>query len=73
MYGVYPLMNIGNTKDMTTISDLYRYSVINKKYGETHNIERIYETTSPDLYKLKDNQSVCWGDGRTFYFLLTEK
>ena len=58
---------------MSTVSELFRDSVIHKKYGETHDVKRVYADLSPDLSKLKDNQSVCWGDGRTFYFPLTEK
>lgn len=42
-------------------------------YGKTHTYKRVYGGLSPDLTKLNLNQSVCWGDGKTFYYLLTEK
>jgi len=42
------------------------------KHGATHRIEAIFGTR-PDLGKLKKNQSVCWGDGKTYHFRLTLK
>lgn len=40
------------------------------KYGATHKITpRI--GTEVDLRRLKPNESVVYGDGRTYYFLLT--
>lgn len=44
-----------------------------KLYGKTHTYKRVYGNLSPDITKLKNNQSVCWGDGKTFYYLLTDK
>lgn len=44
-----------------------------EKYKDTHTIERVSTSLECDLTKLKDNQSVVFGDGKTFYFLLTEK
>ena len=43
-----------------------------KKYGETHIIQ-IVQGTNVCLPELKDNESVCYGDGITFHFLLIEK
>jgi hypothetical protein len=40
-------------------------------YGKTHNIEAI-KGTNVDMSKLEKNQSVCWGDGETYHFRLTE-
>lgn len=42
------------------------------KFGATHTIEK-RSGTSPTLTDLADNQSVCYGDGKTFHYLLTEK
>lgn len=42
------------------------------RYGKTHTIEK-RRGKSVNLGSLKDNQSVCAGDGETFYFLLTRK
>lgn len=46
---------------------------VKKLYGKTHTFKRIYSTLSPNLLTLKSNQSVCWGDGKTFCYLLTKK
>ena len=46
---------------------------VTKLYGETHEIEAIQLEGHGDidLTKLNKNESVCWGDGETYYFLLT--
>lgn len=41
------------------------------RYGQTHSIEAV-KGTSPLLSKLKENQSVIWGDGETYHFRLTK-
>jgi len=45
---------------------------VNQKWGATHNIEKVMGTTV-ELDKLGKNQSVVWGDGETYHFLLTPK
>lgn len=42
-----------------------------KKWEGTHMVTPVLGTR-PDLRKLKDNESVCWGDGKTFHFKLTK-
>jgi hypothetical protein len=42
------------------------------EFGKTHIIEEKPGTTV-NLEELKDNQSVIWGDGKTYYWLLTEE
>jgi hypothetical protein len=48
------------------------YKIVLEKYGKTHFIEK-RNGTSVEVGTLKPNQSVCWGDGRNYYYLLTEK
>jgi hypothetical protein len=43
---------------------------VREKYGKTHTIEAI-KGTKINLQKLSKNQSVCWGDGKTYHFRLT--
>lgn len=43
-----------------------------QKYGETHTITARLGL-KVDLRKLAPNESVCYGDGETFHFLLTKK
>lgn len=45
---------------------------VTERYGETHTIEAVLGTTG-ELEDLEDNQSVCWGDGKSYHFLLTKK
>lgn len=45
---------------------------VNECWGKTHHIEKVWGTTV-EMSSLKDNQSVCWGDGETYHFRLTEK
>ncbi len=40
-------------------------------YGKTHRITPVIGTRA-DLRKLKPNESIIWGDGRTFHFRLTK-
>lgn len=42
-----------------------------QKYESTHMIKARLGTKI-DLTKLKDNESICYGDGKTFHFLLTK-
>jgi hypothetical protein len=42
-----------------------------EKYSATHTVTARHGTKI-DLTKLEKNQSVVWGDGKTFHFLLTE-
>lgn len=48
------------------------YKKVYDKFGKTHTIEKRMGT-SVNMEELKDNQSVCWGDGISYHFLLTEK
>lgn len=41
-------------------------------YGGTHDIYKRMETFV-DLRYLKDNESVCYGDGETYHWLLVKK
>lgn len=41
-------------------------------YGKNYTYEKIY-TTEVNLSQLTKNQSVCFGDGKTYYWLLTKK
>ena len=41
-------------------------------HGDKYTV-MVCKGTEVIMSKLKDNQCVCWGDGRTYYFLLTEK
>lgn len=40
-------------------------------YGKTHKIEKRFGT-EVILETLEDNQSVCYGDGGTYHYLLTK-
>ncbi len=57
---------------MATISELFRDSVIHKRFGETHNIKRV-KMGEVDLSKLGENDTYLRGDGMTYLFILTEK
>ncbi len=52
--------------------DDVNFKKINQLYGETHTIEAVIGTT-PMLSKLQSNQSVVYGDGKTYHFRLTKK
>ena len=45
---------------------------VNDRWGKTHTIAKIMGT-DVDLRNLKDGESVCYGDGKTYHFLLTAK
>lgn len=45
---------------------------IGKLYGETHHYQKLHQL-GVDLSKLQENQSVVWGDGKSYCWLLTEK
>jgi hypothetical protein len=47
------------------------YKKVFALYGKTHKIEK-RAGTAVFLPLLKDNQSIVWGDGKTFHWLLTE-
>ena len=42
------------------------------KYSKTHTVEK-KKGTEVDLRNLEANQSVVWGDGETYHYLLTNK
>jgi hypothetical protein len=42
-----------------------------ERFGATHKIE-VYAGTTPLLSALKPDQTVCWGDGKSYHFRLTE-
>lgn len=42
------------------------------KYRKTHKVEK-RKGTEVDLRNLEDNQSVIWGDGETYHYLLIKK
>jgi len=44
-----------------------------ERWGKTHTFKRVYSKKKVNLDKLRSDQSVCWGDGKTFYYLLTKK
>ena len=46
--------------------------LVEQKYGKTHHIKKVFGT-HVDLRNLEKNQSVCWGDGETYHWLLTKK
>jgi hypothetical protein len=48
------------------------YKKVYEKYGKTHLIEKRMGTKI-DMTKLKDDESVCWGDGKSYHYLLTKK
>ena len=59
-----------NFKDMKlfTARDLQ----VQHKYRFTHRVEKV-KGVEVDLRDLEKHQMVIWGDGETFYYLLTEK
>ena len=38
-----------------------------------YDVEAVVGNCEVDLKKLADNQKVCWGDGETYYILMTER
>jgi hypothetical protein len=44
---------------------------VRKRWSATHTIEKVMGT-EVTLSDLEDNQSVCYGDGKTFHFRLTK-
>lgn len=48
-------------------------TMIREKYGHTHTIEAVkgVKGKGVELSELSKNQSVCFGDGEYYYFLLT--
>lgn len=46
---------------------------ITKLYGATHTIQKQRLVGEIDLRYLNNNESVAMGDGKTYYWLLTEK
>lgn len=58
-----------NIKNHSSLGD-NNYKRAFAKYGKTHEIEKVMGTRV-DITKLKDNQSVIWGDGETYHFRLT--
>jgi len=54
------------------LKENHRY--IYNKYCKTHKVEKIAfdGDKGVDLRNLKDNESVIYGDGTTFYFKLTK-
>ena len=48
------------------------FLAVHQKYGATHEIKKVF-ATEVDLQTLEKNQSVCWGDGASYHWLLTEK
>ena len=63
---------VSGRADQDEASEDIRFNRIQARYGKTHYIKKIPGTVC-DLYTLKDNQSVCFGDGQTYYFRLTER
>ena len=57
---------------MKTESESEILKRVNDKWSETHTIEKRMGT-DVDLRHLKDGESVCYGDGKTYHFLLTAK
>lgn len=48
------------------------YEQVKEKYGKTHNIRK-WSGVKVDLTELAANQSICYGDGVNYHWLLTEK
>ncbi len=48
------------------------FQAVHDKYGTTHDIKKVYGVEI-DLRNLNPNECVCWGDGATYHWLLTEK
>jgi hypothetical protein len=48
------------------------YIKVMEMYGATHDVTPVIGT-QPDLRRLKSNESVVWGDGKTFHFKLTKR
>lgn len=50
---------------------------VNERWGAENTIEKVFPKTKKgfqvDLGTLAKNQSVVYGDGETFYYLLTKK
>ena len=59
----------GKTEKETEDED---YKRVYDKYGNTHEIEKV-DGTVARIMDLDDDQEVCWGDGKTYHFLLTKK
>lgn len=45
---------------------------VNELYGKTHKIQAV-KGVNVDLRNLSSGESVCYGDGKTYHFLLTKK
>lgn len=62
---------------MATIDEVFKAANIQEKYGKTHDIQKVFPKNKKgfnvDLSKLEKNQSICMGDGETFYYLLSKK
>jgi len=56
----------------TKVTPLQNELAVKHKWGKTHEIRKIM-TVEPNLQQLASNQSVVWGDGETYCWLLTEK
>lgn len=46
---------------------------VRQKYGDTHVITAMPASHEIDLTTLDKNESVCWGDGETYYFKLYKR
>lgn len=64
-------ISIIGTDSFLSTSDA-NYVKVNERWGKTHTIEAV-DGVEPLLITLKPNQCVCWGDGATYHFRLTEK
>ena len=49
---------------------IYKLS-IEEKYKNTHTVKK-RQGTEVDLRHLNENESVIWGDGKTYHYLLTK-
>lgn len=56
--------------DAVLLPDNLHYLAVKEMYGATHEIEVIYGTKAK-MSNLGPNQSVCYGDGKSFHFRLT--
>ena len=64
-------IKVKNSELLLPITDKNYLNVVDL-YGKKYNIEPVCGT-NPKLKLFDSNQSVVYGDGETYHFLLTEK
>ena len=56
---------------METIEDKKAWSQVIERWGKEYDITKV-TGTEVVLSNLKSNQAVCYGDGKTYHFVLTK-